>query len=120
MSAVVSIARAGHRITASWVAVLVGLILIRVLIPLAALADAPGKFPLLPPYTYAPLGGDSFGYYEAVANFFAAIPGVLAGWIGLASLALTLCLIAAAFILWRGGVRWLALLLPLFGLSLIL
>jgi hypothetical protein len=112
--------RLRRRFARSWVAVLVGLVLVRALIPLAALADTPGKLPLLPEYTYAPLGGDSYGFYEAVANIFSAARGVLGGWIGLASLALMLGLCAAAFILWRGGVRWLAMLLPAFGLGLIL
>jgi hypothetical protein len=44
---------------------------------------------------------------------------VLIGWIGLASLALMICFLFAALILWRGGVRWLAVLLPAFGLSLV-
>jgi len=99
--------------------VLVGLVLIRALIPLAVLANAPGKLPLLPSYTYAPLGGDAFGFYEAVSNIFTAVHAVLGGWIGLASLALMTCSLVAALILWRGGVRWLAVLLPTFGLCLI-
>jgi hypothetical protein len=113
-------ARFTERFALGWVSMLVGLVLIRVSIPLAVLANAPGKLPLLPSYTYAPLGGDSYGFYEAVANIFTAISAVLAGWIGLASLALMSCLIMAAVILWRGGVRWLGLLLPIFGLCLIL
>lgn len=120
MNAVPSTGRLGRRFAWGWVSVLAGLVLIRVLIPLAVLANTPGKLPLLPSYTYAPLGGDSYGFYEAVANIFAAVQGVLGGWIGVASLALMICLITAAFILWRGGVRWLAVLLPAFGLCLIL
>jgi hypothetical protein len=110
----------GERFTSSWFVMLAALVLLRVLIPLAVLADAPGKLPLMPSYTYTPLGGDAYGFYEAVANIFTGVSGVLDGWIGIASLALLVCLIAAAMILWRGGVRWPALLLPLFGLGLIL
>lgn len=99
---------------------LIALVLIRVLIPLAVLADAPGKLPLVPQYTYAPLGGDSYGFYEAVANIFTAVQGVFDGWIGLASLLLISTLTTAAVIFWRGGVRWLAVLLPAFALCLIL
>ena len=115
-----STSRLGQRVPRSWVWALLGLVLIRGLIPLAVLAHAPGKLPLTPSYTYAPLSGDSYGFYEAVADVFAAAHGVLGGWIGLASLALMICLSAAALIVWRGGVRWLAVLLPALGLGLIL
>ena len=103
----------------TWAAMIAALVALRVLIPLAVLAAAPAKLPLLPAYTYAPLNGDSFGFYETVANIFEAFRGVLIGWIGLASLTLMACFSSAAVILWRGGVRWLAVLLPAFGISLI-
>ena len=102
-----------------WAWTLAGLVALRVLIPLAALAAAPTKLPLLPGYTYAPLGGDAYGFYAAVVNIFVATRTVLSGWIGLASLALMISFLAAAWILWRSGVRWLALLLPAFGLCLV-
>jgi hypothetical protein len=120
MRAVPSAARPWQRFGSSWGWALAGLVLIRVLIPLAVLADAPGKLPLLPSYTYAPLNGDSYGFYEAVANIFSAVQGVLGGWIGLASAALMICVVAAAIIIWRGGVRWLAILMPAAALCLIL
>jgi hypothetical protein len=103
----------------TWASVLAGLVAIRILIPLVVLAAAPAKLPLLPTYAYAPLNGDAYGFYEAVADIFAAFRGVLIGWIGLASLALMISVSSAAFILWRGGVRWLAVLLPACGLSLV-
>jgi hypothetical protein len=104
---------------ATWATVIAALVAVRVLIPLAVLATAPAKLPLLPAYDYAPLNGDAYGFYEAVANVFAAFRGVLVGWIGLASLALMISFSSAALILWRGGIRWLAVLLPAFGLSLV-
>jgi hypothetical protein len=104
---------------AMWVSVIAALVALRILIPLAALAASPTKLPLLPAYDYAPLNGDSFGFYETVANIFAAFRAMLIGWIGLASLALMICFSSAAVILWRGGVRWLAVLLPAFALSLV-
>ena len=50
--------------------VIAALIALRVLVPLAVLGAAPAKLPLLPRYDYAPLNGDSFGFYETVANIF--------------------------------------------------
>ncbi len=100
--------------------VIAALIAVRVLIPLAALAAAPAKLPLLPDYHYAPLNGDASGFYDAVTNLFGAFTGIFIGWIGIASLVLLLSFAAAALILWRSGVRWLAILLPALGLSLAL
>ena len=113
-------ARTAQHPSWEWASVLAGLVLIRALIPLLALANTPGKLPLMPQYTYAPLGGDAYGFYEAVANIFTAVQGVLGGWIGLAALVLMGTVGAAALILWRGGVRWLAILLPAFALCLVL
>ncbi len=103
----------------TWVSVIAALVALRVLVPLAVLGAAPAKLPLLPRYDYAPLNGDSFGFYETVANIFAAFRGVLIGWIGLAALVLLACFSCAALLLWRGGVRWLAVLVPAFGISLV-
>lgn len=105
---------------AIWVSALAALVGIRVLIPLAALAADPARVPLLPAYRYAPLNGDAYGFYEAVADIFAAFHAVFIGWIGLATLALMACLLGAALLLWRAGARWPAVLLPSFGLSLAL
>jgi hypothetical protein len=99
--------------------VIAALVAIRVMIPLAALAAAPAKLPLLPAYDYAPLNGDAYGFYAAVANIFSAFRGVMIGWIGLASLVLMISFSSASLILWRHGVRWLAVLLPALGLSLV-
>jgi hypothetical protein len=44
---------------------------------------------------------------------------VLIGWIGVAALVLIICFSSAAVILWRGGVRWLAVLLPASAVSLV-
>jgi hypothetical protein len=104
---------------ATWVAAIAGLVALRVLIPLAVLAAAPAKLPLLPAYDYVPLNGDAYRFYQAVANLLAAFRGVLLGWIGLAALVLMVCFAAAALILWRAGIRWLAVLLPAFGVSLV-
>jgi hypothetical protein len=97
---------------ALWVQMLAALVALRVLIPLVVLAAGSSKLPLVPDYDYRPLNGDAYGFYHAVANIFAAFSGVLLGWIGAAALVLMICFTVAAVILWRGGVRWLAVLLP--------
>jgi hypothetical protein len=103
----------------TWVQALAALVALRVLIPLVALAATPSKLPLLPGYDYAPLNGDAYGSYHAVANIFVAFEGVLLGWIGIAALVMTICFSAAAVMLWRSGVRWLAVLLPALAVSLV-
>jgi hypothetical protein len=97
---------------------LAALVALRILIPLAVLAASPKRIPLLPGYTYVPLNGDAYGSYHAVANLYAAFSGVMLGWIGLGSLVLIACFSVAAAILWRAGVRWLAVLLPFLAIAL--
>ena len=104
----------------AWVTALAALVALRVLVPLAALAGSPGKLPLLPRYAYAPLNGDSFGFYEAVVDVFAAWHQVVFGWIGIASLVMFALFGMAALVLWRSGARWAAVLLPSLALSLVL
>ena len=103
-----------------WVSTLAALVALRVMIPLAVLAAAPGRIPLLPPYKYAPLGGDSARYYQGAVNLLAATDGVLGGWIGVAAIAMTLLFGAASLILWRADIRWLAILLIALAPSLVL
>lgn len=97
---------------AVWVQTLAVLVALRVLIPLLVLAAGSSKLPLVPAYDYRPLNGDAYGSYHAVANLYAAFSGVMLGWIGVGALALVTCFTVASVILWRGGVRWLAVLLP--------
>ena len=103
-----------------WVSALAALVALRVMIPLAALAAAPGTIPLLPPYKYAPLGGDSWRYYQGAVNLLYAAGAVLGGWIGVAAIAMTLLFGAASLILWRADIRWLAILLIALAPSLVL
>jgi hypothetical protein len=103
-----------------WVQALAVLVALRVLIPLVVLAASPKKIPLLPAYTYVPLNGDAYGSYHAVSNLFSAFSAVMIGWIGLGTLAMIACFSVAAVILWRSGVRWLAVLLPALAVSLAL
>ena len=103
-----------------WFQVLGALVAVRVLIPLLVLAASPRKLPLLPAYDYVPLNGDAYGSYHAVANLFAAFSAVMLGWVGLGSLVLAVCFGAATVVLWRARIRWLALIVPAFGLSLVL
>src|SRR3954466_8672269 len=105
---------------AVWVSTLAALIALRVLIPLVVLAAAPAKVPLLPAYSYTPLNGDSVRFYQAAVNLLEATDAIILGWIGLASIAMTILFGAASMLLWRADVRWLALLLPAFALALVL
>jgi hypothetical protein len=103
-----------------FVSAIAALVVLRVFIPVAVLAASPRRVPLLPPYDYAPLNGDSFAYYQAVTNMFASFGGVFDGWIGVGSAVLLVSFCAAAWILWTAEVRWLAILLPALAISLIL
>lgn len=102
-----------------WLQALVAMVALRILIPLVALAATPAKAPLLPRYSYVPLNGDAFGSYHAVANLFEAFNAVLVGWVGVGALAMAICFSAAAVMLWRADVRWLAVLLPALAVSLV-
>lgn len=106
--------------TRAWAAVLGGCVALRVLVPLVVLAAAPTKVPLAPPYAYAPLNGDSYGYYHAVANLYFASRSVFGGWFGIASLVLLACFGAAGELARRGGQTWLAVLLWTLGPALVL
>lgn len=103
-----------------WVSTLAALVALRVLIPVVVLAAAPSTVPLLPGYTYTPLNGDSARFYQGAVNLLEAIDEVLLGWIGIAALAMTILFVAASVLLWRAGIRWLAVLLPPLALSLVL
>ncbi len=103
-----------------FVSAIAALVVLRVFIPVAVLAASPHGLPLLPAYHYAPLNGDSFAYYQALTNMFASFNGVFDGWIGVGSVGLLASFCAAAWVLWTGGVRWLAILLPALAISLIL
>jgi len=104
----------------SWSLFLGGCVALRVLVPLVVLAAAPTKLPLAPHYTYAPLAGDSYGFYHALANLYAAAPVVFDGWIGIASLVLLACFGIAGELVRRSGLTWLAASLWLLGASLVL
>jgi hypothetical protein len=109
--------RRTHPTAPSWGAALAALVAVRLLIPLAALAGSGHDLPGLPPYDYAPLNGDSFGFYAAAREFIAA-PARLHP--------LVLVLVAAglaaagwaALRLARSGRRWEALVLAVAALSL--
>ena len=101
-----------------WVQTLAALVALRVMIPLAVLAASPKRIPLLPAYSYIPLNGDAYGSYHAAANLFAAFSSVMLGWIGVGSSVLIASFSVAAVIVWRAGIRWLAVLLPCLALSL--
>ena len=95
--------------TALWWPALAALIGVRLAIPLAALAASGHDLPGLPPYVYAPLNGDSFGYHAAAREAISAAGHVPT----LVAIALTGSLIAVAVYLrraWRTPRRWLGLL----------
>lgn len=104
---------------AHWFPVAVaGLALVRVTIPLVVLAASGHDLPLVPPYEYAPLNGDSFGFYAAVRELIAAVGRVPPPIAALAVLAVAGATVAARR-LWRQPTRrWLALALPGAGLAL--
>lgn len=104
----------------SWASFLACCVAVRILVPLAVLAAAPTKLPLAPSYTYAPLNGDSFDYFHALANLYAAAPVVFHGWLALASVVLLLCFGVAGELARRGGVRWLAAVLWALAPALVL
>ena len=103
-----------------WVPALALLVAVRVAIPLVVLAAGSSKLPLVPQYEYSPLSGDAYGYYHAAANILAAGDGVFNGWIGAGAIVLMTCFSTAALIFWRGGLRWLAVLLLASAVSLII
>jgi len=103
-----------------WISTLAALVALRILIPLVVLAAAPARVSPLPDYTYTPLNGDAAGFYQGAVNLLVASDVVLASWIGVAAVAMTLLFGAASVLLWRADVRWLAGLLPALALSLVL
>ena len=94
---------------ALWWPALGALIGVRLAIPLVALAASGHDLPGLPAYVYAPLNGDSFGYYAAARESISAgghVPIPVA-------IALAASVIAAAVYLrrtWRTPRRWLGVL----------
>ena len=63
-----------------WISTLAALVALRIIIPLAVLAAAPARIPLLQAYTYVPVNGDSARYYQGAVNLLVAIDEVPAGW----------------------------------------
>ena len=93
----------------AWWATLGALVAIRLAIPLAALAASGRDLPGLPAYRYAPLNGDSFGYYAAAREAIAATRRVPVP----VALALAALLVGAAIVVrrtWTGPRRWFGLL----------
>jgi hypothetical protein len=105
----------------AWLAGLAALAGFRVAIPLVALAGSGHDLPGVPAYDYAPLNGDSFGFYAATREFLASFERV-----GLPLLALTALALAAVAValvrLWRRrpDLRWLALALGALALAVAL
>jgi hypothetical protein len=79
-------------------ALLAGLVLVRVTLPLAVLAASGSEPPGLPDYEYEPRPGDAYGYYSAMRELLATIPrlGVAAPVVLLAMIGL-----AAVVVCWR-------------------
>jgi hypothetical protein len=79
-------------------ALLAGLVLVRVTLPLAVLAASGSEPPGLPDYEYEPRPGDAYGYYSAMRELLATIPrlGVAAPVVVLAMIGL-----AAVVVCWR-------------------
>lgn len=101
--------------TRAWLATPLGravaaLAVVRMLIPVVALAGSGHDLPLLPPYAYAPLNGDAQGFYSAMRAVIAAAPHVHPALILLEAL----LLVVAGTILartWRlPGRRWVGVL----------
>src|SRR3712207_2541464 len=59
----------------AWWSALAALVLVRLSIPLGALAASGSDLPGLPRYTYRPLNGDAFGYYAGAREAIPAAPG---------------------------------------------
>jgi hypothetical protein len=75
-------------------ALLAGLVLVRVTLPLVVLASSGSKLPGLPEYDYEPRPGDAYGYYSAMRELLAtngrlgiAAPGVAVALAGLMAVA---------------------------------
>jgi hypothetical protein len=111
-------ARAEDRWAVHWPAILTGLVVLRVLVPLLALAATGASLPLLPRYDYVPLNGDANGYYEAITNLFDSFRAVLIGGVGVVVVVAMAASVLAARVLWRRGLAWVAVLLPALALSL--
>lgn len=111
-------ATAVDRWATHWPAIVTGLVALRVLVPLLALAASGASLPLLPRYDYVPLNGDANGYYEAITNLFDAFRSVLLGWTGAGVVVALLASLLAAVVLWRRGLAWVAVILPALVLSL--
>jgi hypothetical protein len=90
---------------AGWWVPLLALAAVRAAVPLVALAASGSDLPGLPPYSYAPLTGDSFGFYAAAREFLATF-GRIDKAIALALLAASLSAGWASLQLWRHGRRW--------------
>lgn len=104
----------------AWGLTVSGCVALRVLVPLVVLAVAPAKVPFAPRYAYAPLNGDSYDYYHAVANLDAAVPVVFESWVGIGALALLACCALGGELIRRAGRLWLATLVWAFAPALVL
>src|SRR6478609_5003983 len=93
----------------TWPAVLGAFVAVRLLIALVTLAASGHALPGLPPYTYQPLNGDSFGFYAATREFISSIGRVSKPLLLLAVL-LVVAAVVVAVHLWRGSPdrRWIA------------
>ncbi len=103
----------------SWAFGLGALVAVRVAIPLVALAASGHDVPGLPPYDYAPLNGDSFGFYAATREFISSFGRVALPVLALLALGLAVAG-AVALRLRRAGRTWHALVLAAGAVSLAL
>jgi hypothetical protein len=86
----------------SWWTILAALVTVRVVVPLAALADSGGALPGLPRYSYDGFTGDASGYYSAAREFIGSLRGLGAPGATL----LGLCLVSSWSVIalsWRRG-----------------
>jgi hypothetical protein len=97
---------------------LLGLAAVRVAIPLVALAASGHDLPLLPPYRYVPLTGDSEGFYAAARALISAATDVHPVLVLLELVALAGAALVAVRARRDSGRRWLAVLAAAAALAL--
>ena len=95
----------------NWTALLTGLVAVRLVPPLLALAASGHDVPGLPPYDYTPLNGDATGFYAEARELISAA-------FGPAGLAAALLLGASAWAAWRLRPAWTSVLAVALGVSL--
>ncbi len=102
---------------ATWWRWLAALVAVRAAIPLVVLAASGDDLPVLPAYTYAPLHGDSFGYYAAARELIASLGRVPAALVVLAVIGVLAAGVGVVLLWRRPARRWLAVVISVSAAS---